>query len=128
MRKFTLSAEAIAKIAQWFANGDTGTSSETMALIAMGAKKSDKTRFDAPYDTADFGRCYRLVQSVPELQNHFGLIGRRVGTFKNILANWQELVELYERDLPKGRCEDLYRRIKELRGDCQNHPILRRAA
>ncbi len=98
-----------------------------MAAIAMGAKKTKSTRFDAPSDTSDFGRCYRLVKAVPELREHFPKIGKMVPPFKGILTNWDSLCELYLRDLPDGRSDALYRRIKELRGDSQNHPALKAA-
>lgn len=122
-----LSHKAIVAIAQWFADDDTGTSSQTIAVIAMGAKKVGKARMDAPHDPDDFGRCLRLVKRVPELREHFARIGKTVKAFAGILDNWDELVAIYERDRPTGRSQDLYRRIKELRGDCQDHPVLKTA-
>lgn len=119
-----LSQETVKRIGQWLANGDTGVSSETMVAISMGAVASDETGFDAPYDPSDFGRCYKLVKAVPELRDQFKRIGEIVPTFAGILQNWDELCETFERDAPKGRSDDLYSRIKELRGDCNNHPVL----
>lgn len=119
-----LSPASIKSLGQWFADQDTGISSEAMATIAMGAKKSKLARFDAPHDPADFGRCYRLVQAVPELREHFPRIGRMVPAFAEILKEWDSLCALYLQDLPSGRSDALYRRIKELRGDCKDHPVL----
>lgn len=96
-----------------------------MAAIALGAKKTAKTRFDAPHDPSDFGRCLRLVHAVPEVRECFPRISRAVKPFAGILQNWDELVAIYERDKSKGRSNELYRRIKELRGDCPDHPVLR---
>ena len=97
------------KIAHWLAGSDVGVSSKTMAIIAMGATAG---HFDAPYDGADFGRCYRLVNSIPEIKNYFDRIARAVPRFAGILRNWDTLVRIYERDAPTGRSDDLYEAIQ----------------
>ncbi|WP_175994841.1 hypothetical protein [Burkholderia vietnamiensis] len=109
-----LSEKALKQIGNWLLSGDTGLSSETMAAIALGATKKAGI---APYDPSDFGRCYRLVKKVPEIRKAFPRIAKRVKTFSGIINDWDALCEIYERDLPTGRNEDLHRRIKELRGD-----------
>ena len=109
-----MTPQDIKDIAEWFRGSDTGVSSETMAAIALGAEKG---RFNAPYDPSDFGRCYRLVQKVPAIRNAFDRIGKLEPCFAGILLNWDELCGLYERDLHTGQSKELYRRIKELRGD-----------
>lgn len=113
----SLSTQAQRQLGNWFLNGDTGVSSETMAAIALGATKRGNGRMDAPHDPADFGRCYRLVKAVPEIRAHFPRIGRKCKTFTGILHHWDALVKIYERDKPTGESHELYRRIKELRGD-----------
>jgi hypothetical protein len=118
--------EAIIRIAHWMLGGDTGVSSKSMAAIAIGVEKGDVFGYDAPHDPSDFGRCYRLVLCAPEVIDAFPAITKKVPAFAGILANWDELCELYERDLSTGRSEDLYNRIKELRGD--SYRIIRRAA
>jgi hypothetical protein len=106
---------------------DTGLSSKTMAAIALGADNFalHNLRGDAPYDPSDFGRCYRLVKAVPAVRSHFDRIGELVPQFRGILLQWDELCAIYERDLTRGRSDDLYRRITELRDDRPNHPVLR---
>jgi hypothetical protein len=113
----SLSPAAQHRLGQWLLNGDTGISSGTMAAIALGATKVKKCHVDAPYDPADFGRCYRLVQKVPEIREHFPRIGKKVKVFAGILREWDDLVRLYERDKPKGESTELYNRIRTLRGD-----------
>lgn len=107
------------KCLEWMLGDDTGVSSETMVAVACGINRRPKSAFrvDAPYDPSDFGRCYRLVQQIPEIRNSFHHIGKAVPVFAGILENWDELVELYLRDLPTGRSDELYKRIKQLRGD-----------
>lgn len=107
-----LTQSDIQAVAEWFVSQDTGISSETMASIALGAKKG---RFDAPHDSNDFGRCYRLVKQVPAIRLAFTTIGEIVPTFSGILGEWDALIRIYERDLPSGWSDELCRRIKELR-------------
>lgn len=113
----SLSTKAQRDLGNWLINGDTGISSKTMAAIALGATKSDKHSVDAPYDEADFGRCYRLVQKVPEIREHFPRIGKKVKIFAGILREWDVLVRIYERDKPKGESRELHELIRGLRGD-----------
>lgn len=105
------------KVLEWMLSDDTGVSSETMVAIAFDIPKRGHFGLDAPHDPGDFGRCYRLVQSVPEIREHFGKIGEKVKAFHGILANWDELSRIYLRDLPTGRSAELYEKIRKLRGD-----------
>lgn len=99
-------------ILNWMRSGDTGVSSETMALIAMGATKGD---FSAPYDPSDFGRCYRLVKANPVIKESFLIISALVPRFTSILLNWDKCCEIYERDLPTGRSDELFKMIQNWR-------------
>lgn len=112
-----ISEKSKQKIIEWMFNGRTGISSETMAAIALGVKKRGVFGFDAPHDPSDFGRCYDLVKDVPEIKLAFGEISKKVPKFAGILANWDELCGMYERDFSSGKSPDLYSRIKDLRGD-----------
>lgn len=118
-----LSAGAQKQLGNWLLNGNTGVSSNTMAAIALGANElhdhdiTDGCGLDAPHDPSDFGRCYRLVLAVPEIREHFPRIGKKVKQFAGIIREWDALVWIYERDKPKGESPELYRRIRELRGD-----------
>ncbi|HEX7906796.1 MAG TPA: hypothetical protein VF534_01705 [Paraburkholderia sp.] len=115
----SLSTQAQCELGNWLINGDTGISSQTMAAIALGATNlsSSGWNVDAPHDPSDFGRCYRLVQKVPEIREHFPRIAKKVKAFAGILREWDALVRIYERDKPKGESPELYNRIKDLRGD-----------
>ncbi|RQS39746.1 hypothetical protein [Burkholderia sp. Bp8990] len=114
----TLSVKAQRALGNWFVGDDTGISSTTMAAIALGATNSSGlSSFDAPYDPADFGRCYRLVTAVPEIREFFPRIGKKVPAFRGILREWDDLVKLFKRDQKSGRSDELYQRIKQLRGD-----------
>lgn len=61
------------KVVGWLANGETGTSSETMAFwLAFNIEKEDSGH---PYDPADFDRCLRLLEAVPELRKQLPAMG-----------------------------------------------------
>ncbi|WP_124829234.1 MULTISPECIES: hypothetical protein [unclassified Burkholderia] len=111
-----LNKQALQKIVRWYIAGDTGVSSESMVAVVARAK-SLAHELDAPYDPADFGRCYRLVKAVPEIRGRFSDIAAAIPTFKGILDNWNQLVAIYERDLPTGKSTELHQRIRQLRGD-----------
>lgn len=101
----------------WALGDDTGISSETIVRIAVGAKRGDHS-FDAPYDPSDFGRCYRLLKSFPELNKKLPLVARKCKAFAPLISNWGELVALWEEESNNGtgRAPKLYARMNELRG------------
>jgi hypothetical protein len=113
----SLSTQAQSELGNWLLNGNVGISSKTMAAIALGATDMSGWKVDAPHDPADFGRCYKLVQAVPEIRAHFPRIAKKVKPFAGIIREWDELARIYERDKPKGESPELYNRIRELRGD-----------
>lgn len=111
MSEFVLSEDVKTRLLKWSLSGDTGSSSETIACAAIGLAETDRRNgdFDVPYDTSDFGRCYRLLQAVPELRDAFPLVVKAYPKFGPVLDAWDELAALYVSDL-----EACYRRIKEL--------------
>lgn len=122
-----MQTDVIARLATWLASGDTGVSSCTLALVAMGATKG---HFDAPHDMDDFGRCYRLVEAAPVLREHFEKVGYLVPAFARILANWDSLAEQYlkAQSSRKRRGEfhemaqlqrDFYERLQSLRNEAK---------
>lgn len=102
----------------WMLEGDTGISSKTIVRIAIGVKPAKGDYFDAPYDPSDFGRCYRLLKKFPELQKKLPLVAKKCKAFAPLIANWDELVQLWEEESKNktGRAPKLYARMKQLRG------------
>lgn len=107
-----MNAQDAKELGEWLVSHQTGASSMTMAAIALGAETG---RFDAPRDPSDFGRCYKLVKRLPKIRNHFETIAQRVPVFAGILREWDALCRIYERDLPTGKSDELYERIRSLR-------------
>lgn len=108
------------KVLQWQTTGNVGVSSATMASIALGLDKPFYGRnFDAPHDPSDMLRCMKLLEAIPEIRDHFPAIAKRVPTFKGIIKQWDELVEVMNRECvgDRWRAPDAYNLIKKLRGD-----------
>jgi len=61
----TQNSELMFKALQWLATGDSGRSSETICFYLLGV---DYLYLTHPYDRADFGRCYRLLEFIPDFR------------------------------------------------------------
>lgn len=68
---------------EWLANGETGISSKTMAFwLAFDIKMEDGCH---PWDPADFDRCLKLLEWVPEMRT-------QLYRMKEISPQWAALV------------------------------------
>lgn len=121
---FQMTPEATAKLLRWSLTGDTGISSQTIACIAVGIERKDAGTFgfDIPRDSADFGRCYRLLKAVPDLRAALPLVAEKFPKYGPLVEDWDHLSKLYELDLAdrnKGvKSSRCYDRIKELHDAC----------
>lgn len=89
---------------QWLFGDDTGTSSKTLCAHMLGIKD---VRNSVPSDSADRGRCIRLLQLIPEWQPRldemaalpdresmvFGASGTRVER-----ESWADQIKLIKRE------------------------------
>jgi hypothetical protein len=74
---------------EWLANGETGTSSKTMAFwLAFGIRKRDGHQ---PYDPADLDRCLRLLQEVPALREKLPSMRHLSPQWAALVARWDEV-------------------------------------
>lgn len=80
------------KLAEWALGGDTGASSQTIAQHLIGAAY---VRGSWPHDLDDFGRCYRLLERVPGLREHFGEMRSLSPVWAALVDAWQEISESY---------------------------------
>lgn len=99
------------KILEWFANGETGSSSETMACAIAGISRSRKSH---PYDPADFNRCVKFLAAVPEARQHMDKVAAISDVWAILVEHWDELEGLLDEELPQGTAPKLYDRMKEL--------------
>ena len=104
---------------EWALGGDTGVSSLTIYSVMTGHRWAGWgcRDFDAPYDPADFGRCYRLLKLFPHWRPRLGEVAAACPRFAGIVREWNALCELWEKESPTGTCPQLYARIQELRAE-----------
>jgi hypothetical protein len=95
------------RIINWFVTGDTGVSSEAIVAQMMGIE-TGRTWGDHPHDCGDFGRCYKLLEAVPEFKPRINEMAKRSNEWAALVEHWDELTELYATD---GKC---YERMKEI--------------
>lgn len=89
------------KMIEWIATHPVGVSSKTMwtALMGVNPMVSDRfIRYDTPYDSADFSRCYDLVSFCDVSPAYdFPKITAIFPWYAPILDRWETLSLLYER-------------------------------
>ena len=103
---------------EWWVNesNDRGVSSFTIAH-AIGKvpwtafSKNGGWYADAPYDSDDFGRCFRLLQLIPEWHDRLPEVVQYCPRFKPIIALWNELCRLYKTN--KVRCTEEIRNLRQ---------------
>jgi len=106
---------------EWVISGDSGISSRTIWAVMQGVSL-EVMRPDIPYDPPDFGRCYRLLQIMPEWKGRLDEVAEKYPAWRPFVEHWEELEQMYEACLDeRGRYQigdaskALYDRMKELR-------------
>ena len=106
------------QVLNWLLSGDTGLSSKAMLAAALAAQ-GDVTKADLlsprpehPYDEDDFGRCYRLIEAIPEVADHMDAIAKMSPTWRRMVAAWPELSATWR---GKKR-QEVYLQLLALRG------------
>jgi len=95
------------KLIAWVIGDDTGASSITLWSVMVGFP-IDKSP-SIPYDSDDFGRCYRLLNLIPKSQHHETLLkaAKAYPNWKPFAREWEKLVELYEHIHPSPQFYEL---------------------
>jgi hypothetical protein len=93
------------RIIGWLFNGETGTSSKTIAASVLRVNYEDA---DIPYDKDDFSRCYKLVKLAEIPLSELKILAERYPKWGPIVENWEQLICRYESDEP------MYGYLKEL--------------
>lgn len=80
------------RLAEWFASGDTGTSSKAIALW-LWRKRVDATWGpDIPRDTGDLARCLRLLERIPEWKPRMPEMAEAGGLWPTFSKHWGRIV------------------------------------
>jgi len=96
------------KIIKWFLSGNTGVSSEAIVAQLMNVKTERAGYGDYPHDSDDFGRCYKLLEAVPEFKLRINEMATRSNEWAALVEYWTVLTTLYEDD------GDVYELIREI--------------
>ncbi len=96
-------------IARWLKIGDSGVSSEAMIYHLTGLDLHSSCQH--PIDANDFGRCERLLSSVPGLRERLPKMAEVSSQWAALVARWPELAEAYYRPGLKPSLSTLIREI-----------------
>lgn len=80
----------------WIAGCDTGISSKTIFSVMTGRPFMSDFRPDIPHDPDDFGRCYRLLEKIPEWRARMPEVAEKYPAWKGLVENWEGLTAMYE--------------------------------
>jgi hypothetical protein len=111
--------ERLRGVMDWLASDDTGLSSEWMAHVIFGVPVSDRFGGGSfPYDTGDFGRCYRFLQKFPQARESLHKLRASGPVWSGMVDRWDELERLYDSAEPtsNGDLNRLLCKIREDRG------------
>lgn len=89
----------------WLASDDTGLSSVFMARVYKGLPT---TIACYPFDPADFGRCSRFLEAVPEARALLPKLAKHGPVWAEYVRRWDEMEALYQEEKPSGKCPKLY--------------------
>jgi len=106
---------------EWFLGTETGLSSRTIfgVLSTRWNCRINRNESRTPSDPDDFGRCYRLLQRIPEWRVRLGEVSALYPEWQPLVDHWDELTKLWEEESPTGACPKLYTLMKEL----ANQPV-----
>lgn len=106
-------------LASWIASDDVGASSLFMArrLAPLADLQCPPHRIEdrraVPQDVDDFGRCVRLLESVPELRPHLSEMRIHGREWELLVLYWDALADALCRDAGGKTAPALFRRIME---------------
>lgn len=100
---------------EWAQGDDVGNSSLTIYSVLKGNPGRSFTP-SVPLDPSDFGRCYRLLEVVPEWRSRLHRVSAVWPEWAPLVERWGEMERLYLEELPTGRCPKLYELMQKLTG------------
>lgn len=100
-----------ARLSKWFFGHDTGLSSKAIAFFMMGTRD---VYFNYPHDVSDFGRCYRLLELIPEYRKRLWEMRGVNPEWTALIEHWEELEALWIEESTGERAPKLYAKMREL--------------
>ncbi len=109
-------------LTEWFVNGETGLSSNTLALWLSEQKRPD-TGVHFPCDPSDFRRCLLLLDAVPELRGKMHTLPQLSKEWAAFYEKWEELEKTLRHETAVGRsAPKTFILIKEILGNTGVRP------
>ncbi|OOF86732.1 hypothetical protein BKG93_02405 [Rodentibacter ratti] len=107
------------EIIQWLADDEgVGLSSKCMAfVIGFGVVPRGK---NYPHDPSDLARCIKLLERIPEMNNHLYKMKQVSPIWENLVEHWAELEQLFNEEKGSIRCTKTYQLMKHLTKDDAN--------
>jgi len=105
------------KVLNWFAQGEIGVSSKTMACTVIGMTLDDtwSAYENHPSDPDDFRRCLLFLEAVPEARSHFNKISKLSPVWERLVDSWDVLESLLKEEMSKGnKAPKTYEMMKNL--------------
>ncbi|GAC1392042.1 MAG: hypothetical protein NVSMB31_09880 [Vulcanimicrobiaceae bacterium] len=101
----------------WRNGDDTGLSSIALVCYLMGWPVSDRgfrRSIQHPLDPADFGRCIRALDVLPELRSRLHEASEMSPTWAALIAKWGEIEALYHQEFPTSMAPKCYALMKQI--------------
>lgn len=83
------------RAAKWIAGRDTGLSSKAIWATMMGVKGER----EYPSDPSDIGRCFRLLEAMPEWKARLGEMRAVSPYWAALVERWQEIRDSMDREV-----------------------------
>ena len=86
---------------EWIIGGDTGVSSKTIWAVMMGVVPDNPApfTFSVPLDPSDFGRCFRLLEQIPEWRDRLNEVAETFPEWGPMVREWAKMTHLYRRSI-----------------------------
>ena len=86
------------RVIEWFASGDTGTSSKCIAFWLSVRTVSGTWGADTPSDPSDLGRCLRLLDKFPEFRARLSEMVEVGGHWPTFVERWDNIEQTFIRE------------------------------
>jgi hypothetical protein len=83
------------RLVDWMTSGDTGSSSKAIMYWLAAGKVEGTWGASTPSDVADFGRCIRLLECIPEWKPRMAEMAGAGGLWPTMSKYWPALTATY---------------------------------
>jgi hypothetical protein len=92
----------------WLLSDEVGMSSKFLAFKLSGSPLA-MTGYEHPYDAADFQRCRKMLDAIPELKSRLNLVASESKVWAGLIEEWDLICQLIDDD----KCSEAYELINK---------------